>query len=82
MPLKDDNHETARIIKDLERRIADLEEQLRSDSTPNILTSVSDETAVDDNVSSVRERTIGDLEWNADHTGSTGWNTDAWGQYA
>lgn len=82
MPIKDDDHETARIIKDLEQRIADLEEQLRSDSTPNILISTTDQCAVSDSVRNVRERTINDLEWNADHTGSTGWNTDSWGQYA
>lgn len=81
MPIKDDDHETARIIKDLEQRIADLEEQLRSDSTPNILISTTDQFAVSDSVRNVRERTVGDLTWSADHTGSTGWMTDAWGQY-
>lgn len=79
MPLKDDEHRTARYIKDLEQRISDLEEHLRSDSTPDILVRTSDEIAVDDTVSSVRERTIGTLRWSDD---ATGFNVDAWGQYA
>lgn len=69
MPLKDDDHETARIIKDLERRIADLEEQLRSDSTPNILVRVVDEIAVGDSVTSVRRRTTGTLQYDNPDTG-------------
>lgn len=81
MPLKDDDHQTARYIKDLEQRIADLEEQLRSESTPNLLISASDGTAVDDVVSNVRRRSIASLVW-SDPDGATGWKTDAWGQYA
>lgn len=79
MPLKDDEHQTARYIKDLEHRISDLEEQLRSDSTPGILVRASEEIAIDDNVTGVRRTTIGSLYWSDP---DSGWKTDAWGQYA
>lgn len=77
MTLKDDDHLAARYIKDLERRISDLEEQLSSDTLPSLLIKVTEQIQIDDDVS-VRRSGMDTMKWNDD---STGWKTDTWGQY-
>lgn len=78
MTITDDDHEAARIIKDLEERVSDLEETSRDTVTPNLLVGLSDTATVDDGVTRVDASTVGTLRWGDD---TTGWNTSAWGQY-
>lgn len=78
MTLTDDNHEAARIIKDLEQRVTDLEETSRETVTPNLLIGVTDTATVGDSVTRVAATTVDTLLWN-DSAG--GWNTSSWGQY-
>lgn len=78
MTITDDDHDVARIIKELERRISDLEEQSRSSRNPNILVTESDRILIGDRVDAVRVRQVGTMEWGSD---TSGWTTDAWGSY-
>lgn len=78
MSITNDDHEAARIIKDLEDRVSDLEETSRETVTPNLLITVDDTATVDDAVSEVRSPSVESLLWNSD---ATGWNTSSWGQY-
>ncbi|WP_331232704.1 hypothetical protein [Natronorarus salvus] len=79
MPLKDDDHRAARIIKDLDQRLSDLEEESRSDTTPNVLLNYDDELGVEDGAESVRIRDVDPLLMNDE---DTGYRISAWGSYA
>lgn len=76
MTLTDDEHKAARIIRELERRISDLEEESRSAPTPNLLVTVSETVGVGDRLDAVTEREMTTGQWNA-----TGWRTSSWGSY-
>lgn len=81
MTLLDDDQRVAAIIKDLEQRIADLEETSRSSTTPNPLLSEYDRVTVGDRVVSVSSEPIGAFEWNDDPTtpaSGNGWDRGAW----
>ena len=79
MKRRDDNHKVAKIIKGLEQRIADLEEQDRQESTPNLLRLLIDQVTADDTLNAPREHTLTTGEWNDSE--ETGWRTSTWGQY-
>lgn len=64
MTRTDDDHRVAAIIKGLEQRIADLEEQDRSTGTPNLLRSETDRIVIDDSTLSVEEITLDTAKWN------------------
>lgn len=78
MPLKDDNHKVARVIKDMEQRISDLEEESRSDTTPNRIRSAEERIGVSEQVVSMRLRQIEPARWSE----GSGWRTNSWGSYA
>ena len=69
MVLTDDNHAVARKLKELEEQVADLQEGARSDESPNILISASDEFATGDSVAAVIEREIEPLRYQDSDTG-------------
>lgn len=77
MTIRNDNHRVANIIKGLEQRIADLEEQDRSDSTPTLLRTVIDRVTVNDRLPAPREKQLQTAMWNND---TTGWRTSTWGK--
>ena len=76
MTLNDDEHEVARIIREHEQRLSDLEEESRSAPTPNLLVTVSDTVGVGDRLAAVTQRTMTTGQWN-----TTGWRTSSWGNY-
>lgn len=77
MTRRNDNHRVAKIIKGLEQRIADLEEKDRTESTPNLLRSLTDRVTVTDTISNVREKQLDTAQWNND---DDGWRTSTWGR--
>lgn len=77
MKLTDDNHKVARLIKDLEQRVSDLEEASRETSRANPLVTVYDTVGVGDRFAGMTTHDLGTAgTWN-----ETGWNTSAWGSY-
>lgn len=76
MPLNDDNHQVAEIIKDLESRVTDLEESAQSDERPSLILLSHEQLAIGDDLEGVRERPIEPLRWGDD---ATGWKTSSWG---
>lgn len=74
MTLTDDDHRTARLIKDIEQRVSDLEQRSRSTETPNILITVTGQVGSDDRVDSVRSQDLARATW-----GGRGWRTSTWG---
>lgn len=80
MPLKDEQHKLARIVKDLDRRLSNIEETSRTAPTPNLLTSVNDTVAVDDSVATVRSKAVEPLLWGGGPADDRGWGTSSWGR--
>lgn len=76
MALIDENHDVARIIKDLEERVTDLERSGGSQSTPNLLRSETDRATVKDVYPTVTTTDLATGEWDGD-----GWRTSTWGSY-
>lgn len=76
MSLIDENHDVARIIKDLEERVTDLERSGGSKSTPNLLRSESDRAIVQDTAPTVTSIDLATAGW-----GNDGWRTATWGRY-
>lgn len=74
MTLTDDNHRTARLIKDIEQRVSDLEQRSRSSETPNILITTADRAGTADRVDTVRSQDLVRATW-----GGRGWRTSTWG---
>lgn len=77
MTITDDDHDVARIIKDLEERIADLERSGGGQTTPNLLRTESDRVTVGDTLNSVNAITLATATWD-----NKGWRTATWGSYA
>lgn len=75
MSINDENHRVAKIIKDLENRVSDLEETNRTDSSSNPLVTVEDDVVVGDSVDSIQSHDIVAGEW-----GQTGWAVSTWGE--
>lgn len=75
MTLHDDNHNVAKIIKDLEDRIANLEQEDRDDSVPKVLRKVTDSITVGDSVQSVHTATLEGATWDSS---TSGWDTSTW----
>ena len=79
MPLSDDNHQVAEIVKDHDERLTDLEEESRSDDVPNQILSANETIAFGDDVDGVRQRDIEPAKW-GDGEGATGWGISSWGE--
>lgn len=73
-PEQRDNEEVAKIIKDLEQRISDLEESNKGTDSTNPLLSLDDEVAVGDSVDSVVSHDFDTARW-----GERGWGISTWG---
>lgn len=73
MTITDDDHDIARIIKDLEQRVADLERSGGGQTTPNLLRTESDRVTVGDSLDSINARNVETGLWD-----STGWDTSTW----
>lgn len=78
MNITDDDHKVARIIKDLEERISDLEETSRDRDSANPLITVYDGLGVGDRLAAVDTHGLETGEWNA---AGSGWQTSTWGSY-
>ena len=76
MVLTDDNHEAARIIKDLEERVSNIEEASRSETTPGLLRTTTDRLTLADRVDDVRSIELQSGTW-----GNRGWKTSMWDGY-
>lgn len=77
MRLNDDDHKVAKIIKDLEERVADLEETNRSGGASNPLVTVTDTVGVGDSVTFNSHDVSARGTWGGD-----GWSTAGWGSYS
>lgn len=75
MTLNDDYHETARILREHERRLNDIEEASRGTVTPNYLVTITDGVTVDDEVARVTANTVEAAAWDDE---SSGWDEGAW----
>lgn len=73
MPLHDDDHRVARRLKDIERRLSNVEQRSQSNSNPNILVTVEDSVGATDSVDSVEVMSLETGAW-----GNTGWGTSTW----
>lgn len=81
MTLLDEDQRVAAIIKDLEERVADLEEASRASTTPNPLITERDRVTVGDRVGGVDATQVGTFEWNDDPTTASsgaGWDRGGW----
>lgn len=77
MVLYDDNDKVARIIKQLDKRISDLEGSTKgSGGTPRVAPSARDELFIEDDVSGLDHHTPAPAQWD-DATGG-GWDIDTW----
>lgn len=80
MTKTDPNHRIAAIIKDLEERIANLEEQDRSTSTPNLLRTQRASVVVNDGQTTTTTHSLSAATYQQiNETG--GWGTSTWGSY-
>lgn len=79
MVLTDDDHEAARIIKELEQRVADLEEQSRSTPKPNFLITEREQIGVGDRIGEVTVHELTTAMWDDEEGG--GWDTGTWSDY-
>ena len=77
MTLTDDANEVGRIIKDIERRVSDLEEASRETESPQLLRTIDDSVLVSDSVAESDQITLEALTWKGDR----GWRTATWGSY-
>lgn len=75
MTIQDDYHETARILREHERRLNDIEEASRGTVTPNYLVTLTDGVTVGDSVTRVAANTVTDAAWDDD---AAGWDEGAW----
>lgn len=73
MPLNDDKHRAARRIKQLEKRITDLESSGQSETGVTRLITLEDAINIVDSVDSVEVYSLETGAW-----GETGWGTSTW----
>lgn len=76
MTISDGNHEVAKIIKDLEERIADLEEGGDDDSTPQPIRTYYESVLVADSIAAITETQLDVAYWGDENSG---WSTSSWG---
>lgn len=77
MKIRDDNHKTARIIRDHEQRLSDLEETSPSTGSANPLITIRDRLTVGDRIASVVQHDVKATgSW-----GNPGYRTSSWGSY-
>lgn len=76
MTITDDNHDIARIIKDIEARVSDLERSGGGQTTPNLLRTEDDRVTVGDSLVSVNQIDLSTATWD-----NKGWRTATWGSY-
>lgn len=76
MTITDDNHDVARIIKDLAERVSDIERSGGGQTTPNLLRTESDRVTVGDSLNSVVVTDLTTATWD-----NPGWRTATWGSY-
>lgn len=84
MTYTDDNHQVARILKDFDERLSNLEEKSRSSTNPNLLRTLYDRVEVADGVITITEADLTTARWNWNaEPGETdgGWQTATWGTY-
>lgn len=76
MTLNDDNHRVAKIIKDLEERVSDLEEASRDRGETNPLITVYDRLGIGDTVAFNSHDLQARGTWD-----NPGWDTAGWEAY-
>lgn len=79
MTRRNEDHEVAKIIKGLEKRLADLEEKDRSSATPNLLRTVRDQVVADDSDITVVEHTLETGLWSR-YSPSGGYGEGGYGE--
>lgn len=80
MTRNDTTHQVAEIIKNLEERIANLEEQDRSTTTPNLLRTQRDRVVVSDAATTVSSQELHTAHWRPINE-RPGWASSTWGAY-
>lgn len=82
MSRRNENHRVARIIKQLEERISDLEEKDRSTTTPTLLRTVTDGLVCGEGTITVTSKSLSTARWSSPSTSDdddSGWRTATWG---
>jgi hypothetical protein len=81
MTYTDDHHEVAKILKDFDERLSNLEEKSRTSTNPNLLRTEAEQVDIGDRVEDVTTKDLDTARY-GDMTDTGGYQTATWGTYA